>query len=81
MEESVLFPVEKKTCVKPETMLIETVLFGDCLEYSTSLHGQKFTPTPKYLCRYGRIIFCLRHRSNFSGIFDSCLHWVPVVRG
>ena len=31
--------------------------------------------------RYGRRIFCLPHRPNFSDIFDLCLHWVSVVRG
>ena len=31
--------------------------------------------------RYGGSIFCLPHRPNFSDIFDSCLHWVSVVRG
>ena len=31
--------------------------------------------------RYGRSIFCLPHRPNFSDIFDLCLHWVSVVRG
>jgi hypothetical protein len=30
--------------------------------------------------RYGRSIFSLPHRPNFSGIFDLCLHWVSVVR-
>ena len=30
--------------------------------------------------RYGRGIFCLPHRPNFSDDFDLCLHWVSVVR-
>ena len=30
--------------------------------------------------RYGRSIFCLPHRPNFSDIFDFYLHWVSVVR-
>ena len=30
--------------------------------------------------RYGRSIFCLPHRPNFSDIFDLCLHWLSVVR-
>ena len=30
--------------------------------------------------RYGRSIFCLPHRPNFSDIFDLWLHWVSVVR-
>ena len=29
--------------------------------------------------RYGRSIFCLPHRPNFSDIFDLCLHWVSIV--
>ena len=29
---------------------------------------------------YGRSIFCLPHRPNFSDIFDLCPHWVSVVR-
>jgi hypothetical protein len=37
-----------------------------------SLHSQIFW--------YGRRIFCLPHRPNFSDIFDLCLHWVSVVR-
>ena len=31
--------------------------------------------------RYGRSIFCLSHRPNFSDSFHLCLHWVSVVRG
>ena len=30
--------------------------------------------------RYGRSIFCLPHRPNFSDSFHLCLHWVSVVR-
>ena len=45
-----------------------------------------FTAQPKIqsqsqIFRYGRSIFCLPHRPNFSDIFDLCLHWVSVVRG
>ena len=45
-----------------------------------------FTARPKIqsqiqIFRYGRTIFCLPHRPNFSDIFDLCLHWVSVVRG
>ena len=45
-----------------------------------------FTVRPKIqsqsqIFRYGRSIFCLPHRPNFSDIFDLCLHWVSVVRG
>ena len=29
---------------------------------------------------YGRSIFCLPHRPHFWDIFDSCLHWVSVIR-
>ena len=44
-----------------------------------------FTAQPKIrshsqIFRYGRSIFCLPHRPNFSDIFDLCLHWVSVVR-
>ena len=44
-----------------------------------------FTARPKIqsqsqLFRYGRSIFCLPHRPNFSDILDLCLHWVSVVR-
>ena len=45
-----------------------------------------FTARPKIqsqseIFRYGRSIFCLPHRPNFSDIFDLCLHWVSVVCG
>ena len=42
-----------------------------------------FTSQPKIqsqIFRYGRSIFCLPHRPNFSDIFDLCSHWVSVVR-
>ena len=44
-----------------------------------------FSATPRIQSQfqvfwYGRSIFCLPHRPNFSDIFDSCLHWVSVVR-
>jgi hypothetical protein len=44
-----------------------------------------FTARPKIqsqsqIFRYGRSIFCLPYRTNFSDIFDLCLHWVSVVR-
>ena len=44
-----------------------------------------FTARPKIqsqpqIFRYGRSIFCLPHRPNFSDIFDLCLLWVSVVR-
>ena len=45
-----------------------------------------FTARPKIqsqsqIFRYGRSIFCMPYRPNFSGIFDLCFHWVSVVRG
>ena len=45
-----------------------------------------FTTRPKIhshsqIFRYGRSIFCLPHRPNFSDIFDLCPHWLSVVRG
>ena len=58
----------------------------------TYLHGLRtpreekvFTARPKIqsqsqIFRYGRSIFCLPHRPNFSDIFDLCLHWMSVVR-
>ena len=30
---------------------------------------------------YGRSICCLPHRTNFSDIFELCLHWVSLVCG
>ena len=46
---------------------------------------RKFTARPRInsqskIFRYGRSIFCLPLRPNFSDIFDLCLHWVSVVR-
>ena len=32
------------------------------------------------MCRYGGSIFCPPHWPDFSDIFNSCLHWVSVVR-
>ena len=61
--------------------------------YNTHIHGLRtpreeiaFTAWPKIqsqsqIFRYGRSIFCLPHRPNFSDIFDLCIHWVSVVRG
>ena len=61
------------------------------LKEMVSLHGLRtpreeiaFTASPKIqsqyqIFRYGRSIFCLSHRPNFSDIFDLCLHWVSVV--
>ena len=44
-----------------------------------------FTAPPKIqsqspIFRFGRSIFGLPNRPNFSDIFDLCLHWVSVVR-
>jgi hypothetical protein len=51
----------------------------------TPREERAFTAWPKILShsqmfRYGRSIFCLPHRPNFSDIFDLCLHLVSVVR-
>ena len=45
-----------------------------------------FTAPPKIhshsqIFRYGRSIFCMPQRPNFSDIFNLCLHWVSVIRG
>ena len=60
--------------------------------FNSQLHGLRtpreeiaFTARPKIhshsqIFRYGRSIFCLPHRPNFSDIFDLRLHWVSVVR-
>ena len=51
----------------------------------TSREEIAFTAQPKIqsqsqIFRYGRSIFCLPHRPNFSDVFDLCFHWVSVVR-
>ena len=43
-----------------------------------------FTARPKIksqsqILRYGRSIFCLPHRPNFSDLLELCLYWVSVV--
>ena len=65
----------------------------NCHESNGLEHGLRtpreekaFTARPKIqsqsqIFRYGRSIFCLPHRPNFSDIFDLCLQWVSVVRG
>jgi hypothetical protein len=58
-------------------------LFGHGLR--TPREEIAFTARPKIqsqsqIFKYGRSIFCLPHRPNFSDIFDLCLHWVSVVR-
>ena len=62
------------------------------IRYVITYHGLRtpreekaFTARPKIhshsqIFRYGRSIFCLPLRPNFSDIFDFCLHWVSVVR-
>ena len=62
------------------------------LQYHPCKHGIRrpreeivLTEWPKIhfhsqIFKYGRSIFCLLHRPNFSKIFDFCLHWVSVVR-
>ena len=45
------------------------------------LHCTAEIQSQSQIFRYGRNIFCLPHRPNFSDIFDLCLHWVSVVRG
>ena len=49
----------------------QSIVFTARLEIHS--HSQIFS--------YGRSIFCLPHRPNFSDIFDLCLHWLSVVRG
>ena len=51
----------------------------------TPREERAFTARPKIhshsqIFSYGRSIFCLPHRPNFSDFFDLCLHWVSVVR-
>ena len=46
-----------------------------------SLHCMVENSTQSQIFRYGRSIFCLPHRPNFSNIFGLCLHWVSVVHG
>ena len=44
--------------------------YGRPVRKSPSLHGRQSTPTPT-----------LPQLPKFSDFFDSCLHWVSVVRG
>ena len=59
---------------------------GICTDYGRperkkpSLHGRKFTPTPKFLGMAEAYFVRLPHWPIFSGIFDLCLHGVSVVR-
>ena len=61
---------------------IETKSRTTDVQRGNSLHctAKNSHPIPIFI-RYGRSIFCLPHRPNFSDIFDLCLHWVSVVRG
>ena len=54
------------------------IIRGSCYVLHTLLHCMAES---SQIFRYGRSIFCLPHRPNFSDIFDLCLHWVSVVRG
>ena len=56
------------------------------LEHGLWTPGEEIAPTARLkiksqcqISRYGRSIFCLHHRPNFSDFFDLCLHWVSVV--
>ena len=54
--------------------------YGRPVRKSPSLHGQKSTPTPKFLGTT-EAFFCLPHQPKFSDFFNLCLHGVSVVRG
>ena len=66
------------------------VQIPNCLTYRHGLRTPReeiafTTAWPKIqshsqILRYGRGIFCLSHRPNFSDSFNLCLHWVSVVR-
>ena len=72
--------------------LLHFFIFLDIQAFYHIKHGLRtpreeiaFTAQPKIhshsqIFRYGRSIFCLSHRPNFSDIFDLCFHWVSVVR-
>ena len=65
--------------------LISKCLYGVIHGLRTPREENAFTARPKIhshsqIFRYGRSIFCLPHRPNFSDIFDLYLHWVSVVR-
>ena len=77
-------------------LLLGKIFFTEFCVYQVRInqnHGLRtpreekaFTARPKIhshsqIFRYGRSIFCLPLRPNFSDIFDLCLHWVSVVRG
>ena len=60
--------------------------FSLCHGLRTPREEIAFNARPKIhshsqIFRYGRSIFCLPYRPNFSDIFDLCLHRVFVVRG
>ena len=51
------------------------------LREETAFTARPEIQSQSQIFRFGRSIFCLPHRPNFSDIFDLCLHWVSVVRG
>ena len=51
------------------------------IKQSFSFDARLKIQSQSQIFRYGRSIFCLPHRPNFSDIFDLSLHWVSVVRG
>ena len=53
---------------------------GRPVRKSPSLHGQKSTPTSKFLGTAEAYFVC-HIGPNFQISFDLCLHWVSVVRG
>ena len=85
--------LESRHCVYLTTLQLLIFTLAQTISNSNSnIHGLRtpgeeiaFTAWPKIksqsqIFRYGRSIFCLPHRPNFSDIFDLCLHWVSVVR-
>ena len=89
---STLFQLFKtKTCCNELDFFSQFKLdFSTCFSLKQGLRTPReeiaFTARPKIhshaqIFRYGRSIFCLPHRLQFSDILDLCLHWVSVVRG
>jgi hypothetical protein len=71
----------------PTAVIILLYVNNDHASHGLRSPGEKtaITARPKIqsqsqILMYGRSIFCLPHRPNFSDIFDFCLHWVSVVR-
>ena len=74
-----------KEVVVCEKKLVAFFSFGWAQGLRTPGEEIAFTARPKIksqsqIYRYGRSIFYLPHRPNFSDDFDLCLHWVSVVR-